>query len=59
MSDATSPTRRTGALGLFILALVLILGVAGSTADSARRAADRECLILSTASNRGEVDPCG
>jgi hypothetical protein len=47
---------RSGTLSLLLL---LALGLAGGSAEAARRAADRELLILSTTSNRGEVDPCG
>lgn len=65
MFDRTSwgPERR-GLLSLlaFILALgiPLALGAPGDTLGAPRPAAsDRELLILSTTSNRGEVDPCG
>lgn len=42
------------------LALALALAVAGGAAtDSSTPAGGQELLILATASNRGEVEPCG
>jgi hypothetical protein len=40
-------------------ALALLVGGAVALAGASRRSADVELLILSTTSNRGEVDPCG
>lgn len=40
------------------LALVL-LGAGLVSADAAKRTKDLELTILSSTSNRGEVDPCG
>jgi hypothetical protein len=50
---------RTRQLEAFGFTALLILGVAGASSDAARRAEDIELTILSTTSNRGEVDPCG
>jgi hypothetical protein len=47
---------RLGALGSIA---ILVLGVAGASSDAARASEDLELTILSTTSNRGEVDPCG
>ena len=46
-----------GALGLGFLALGL--GLAAGATGAPRRTSDLELLILSTTTNRGEVDPCG
>ena len=45
-------------LGSLFLALVL-LGAGLVSADAAKRTKDLELTILSSTSNRGEVDPCG
>ena len=38
---------------------LLILGAGLVSADAAKRAKDLELTILTSTSNRGEVDPCG
>lgn len=45
-------------LGSLLLALVL-LGAGLVSAEAAKRAKDLELTILTSTSNRGEVDPCG
>jgi hypothetical protein len=42
---------------LTLLALATLLALSGSV--DAQRAEDQELLIITSASNRGEVDPCG
>jgi hypothetical protein len=42
---------------LLLLALAAALALAVPTA--AERSGDQEILLVTTASNRGEVDPCG
>jgi hypothetical protein len=49
-------TLQLGALGSIA---ILVLGVAAASSDAARESEDLELTILSTSSNRGEVDPCG
>jgi hypothetical protein len=49
-------TRRLTLLAVLVSALLLGLLAAG---PPARSAADPEIFVLATASNRGEVDPCG
>jgi len=49
---------RLGALAILPFTLALALA-AGNPSGANRQAADIELLILSTASNRGEVEPCG
>jgi hypothetical protein len=44
--------------GSLFLALVL-LGAGLFSADAAKRPKDLQLTILSSTSNRGEVDPCG
>ncbi len=41
------------------LLLALAVAGAGVSAEAAKRIKDLELTILSTTSNRGEVDPCG
>jgi hypothetical protein len=47
--------RRFGSLALALLRL----GAGLVSAEGAKRAKDLELTILSSTSNRGEVDPCG
>lgn len=49
---------RLGALAILPFTLALALA-AGNPSGANREAANFELLILSTASNRGEVEPCG
>jgi hypothetical protein len=42
-----------------ILAFAVALVLPGEPSGADRKAGDLELLILSTASNRGEVEPCG
>jgi len=49
-------TRRLVLFAVLVSAILASLLVAG---PPARSAADSELFVLATASNRGEVDPCG
>lgn len=51
--------RMRGTHALALLVLSLALASLGPAQSSGPAAGEPELLILGTASNRGEVDPCG